>query len=295
MRNLMVKWLVLVSLGLVLAACGTSNDPNTPDNPDDGGDDLIQENSVVDVAEDAGLSAFVQALNDAFGDDDFRREGEFTFFAPTNAALGAADLNAGEDVLEYHIVEGTYTLEDLESGTLETIGGLTLEVSVNGDSVSLNGEANIVSPSNLEAVNGVVHAIDSVLTPPESTDDPDEPEEPEDNTFTADLNAISDGVESEATGEAAATLEGETLAIMGSAQGLSSAVTQVGLYEGGGDDTGVLYYELEVSGSTFSGNFPLTREELAILEDGNFYITVSTETYPEGEISGSLLSGEGED
>lgn len=291
MRILAMKWFVLVSLSVALAACGSANDPET-DNPDDGSN-LIEENSVVDVAADAGLSAFVQALEDAFGDDEFRYEdgNTYTFFAPTNAALGAADLDAGEDVLEYHVVEGTYTLEDLESGTLETISGQTLEVSVTGDSVTLNGEADIVTPNDLNAVNGVVHAIDSVLTPPEF----DDPDAPEDNTFTADLNVFSDGVESEATGEATATLEGESLSVTGSAQDLSSPITQVGLFEGGGDDAGVLFYELAVSGSTFSGDFTLAQDELSILDSGDFYVTVSTETYPEGEISGPLLSDEEED
>lgn len=291
MRILAVKWLILVGLSVALAACGSADDPET-DNPDDGSN-LIEENSVVDVAADAGLSAFVQALEDAFGDDEFRYEdgNSYTFFAPTNAALSAVDLNAGEDVLEYHVVEGTYTLEDLESGTLETLSGQALEVSVEGGDVSLNGEANIVAPNDLDAVNGVVHAIDSVLTPPEF-DDPDEPEEPENNTFFADLGVIADGVESEATGEATATLEGETLSVTGSVQDLSSPITQVGLYEGGGDDAGLLFYELEVSGSTFSGDFALSQEELNILEANDFYITVSTETYPEGEVSGPLLNDE---
>ncbi len=287
----MVKWFVLVSLGLMLTACGTTNNPNE----EDSSEEVITGDNIIDVAADAGFSEFARASREAFGDDEFRGSGPYTLFVPTNAALSAADLSAGEDVLEYHVVEGSYTLENLESGTLETVSGLALEVSVNGDSVSLNGEANVVEPNNLDAVNGVVHAIDSVLTPPEESEEPGGPEEPEDNTFTADLNAIADGVESEGSGEATATLEGETLSVTGSVQGLSSAITQVGLYEGGGDDAGVLFYELDVSGSTFSGDFSLTQEELNILDANDFYITVSTETYPEGEVSGPLLSGEEED
>ena len=281
-----MKWTILVSLSLVLAACGTSSDPN-PDDSDEPGE-LIQENSVVDVAEEAGLSAFVQALEEAFGDDEFRDSGPYTLFAPTNTAFDAADTSA-EDLLEYHIVEGAYILEDLESGALTTESGLDIEVSVSGNSVSLNGEANVTSPNNLEAVNGVVHAIDSVLTPPDSSDE-DDPGEGEATAFFAELGPVAEGVSAEASGEAIATLDGETLSAEGSVQNLSGEITQVGLYEGGGDDVGILFYELEVDGTNFSGDFTLSREELAILADGNFYVTVSTEAYPEGEVGGPLMS-----
>ena len=207
---------------------------------------------------------------------------------PTNAAFGAADSEA-EDLLEYHVIAGSYTLDELESGAYETASDVSLEVSVQGGSVSLNGgEASVTTPNDLEASNGYVHAIDSLLTPPEPDDEDEEPE-PTGTFFTATLGPAFENVEGTGAGEATATLGGTTLNVEGDVQNLSGPVTQVALYEGGGDDTGVLLYELQANGTSFSGSPNLTQEEVEVLEAGDFYVTVSTETYPEGEVSGQLL------
>ena len=281
-----MKWL-MIALGLILAACGTVDDPNDNDT-----DEVVTGDSIVDVAQDEGFTEFVQALNDALGEGEFNSGGPYTLFVPTNAAFDAANL-AGEDVLEYHIVEGKYTLDELSDGPLETANGLDIEVSVRGSDVSLNGQANVTEPNDLQASNGVVHAIDSVLTPPESDEGEPEPEDPEpiNTSYSADLS-IMGAAEGEGTGTASATLDGNTLNVEGSVQNLSSAATQVALYEGGGDDVGRFLYDLSVSGDAFSGNPTLSEEEVEILENGDLYVTVSTESYPEGEISGPLYSAE---
>ena len=289
----LTKWLMILSLGLVLAACGgTDTPPPEPETPvEEEPDELITENAVVDVAAEAGLTTFVQALEDAFGDEEYRRDGPYTLFAPTNAAFAAADPEAlgAEDLLEYHIVQGTYTLEDLETGALETVSGLELEVSAAGGNVTLNGEVSVTSPNSLSAANGVVHAVDGLLVPPDEEDIEEEEGVP--TAYSATLIPIPDEVE-DASGSATATLEGETLTVTGSAQNLTSAITAVGLFEGGGDDAGVLFYDLEVSGTDFSGTFTLSAEELQILEGNEFFVKVSTETYPEGEASGPLRNEE---
>ena len=289
-----MKWLITIGLGLILAACGTVDNPDDSDDTDE----VVADGSIVDVAQNEGFSEFVQALNNALGEGEFNSGGPYTLFVPTNAAFDAADLegDAGEDLLEYHIVEGKYTLDELSNGPLETESGVDIEVSVQGNSVSLNGQANVTEPNNLQASNGVVHAIDNVLTPPESDDgepeEPVDPEEPINTSYNADLDVISEGVEGEGTGSATANLDGDTLNIEGSVQNLSSAVTQVALYIGGGDDDGEFLYDLNVSGSEFSGNPTLSEEEVLVLEDGDLYVTVSTETYPDGEVSGPLYSPE---
>lgn len=280
-----MKWSLLVSLSFILAACGATSTPDEEETPEE----IVAGDSVVGVAASAGFSAFVEALQEASLDDDFASGGPYTLFVPTNAAFNAANSEA-EDLLEYHILVGSYTLDDLESGSYETASGVNLEVDVQGSSVSLNGgEASVTTPNNLEASNGFVHALDGVLTPPEpDEEDPEEPE-PTDTFFTAALVPASGEVEGTGSGEATALLDGTTLNVEGSVQNLSSPVTQVALYEGGGDDTGVFLYELQANGVTFSGSPTLTQEEVKVLEAGDFYVTVSTETYPEGEVSGQLF------
>ena len=59
---------------------------------------------------------------------------------------------------------GTLAAADLSDGQkLETVAGETLTVKVDGGTVMV-GDASVVQP-DVEASNGVVHVIDSVLTP----------------------------------------------------------------------------------------------------------------------------------
>jgi len=110
-----------------------------------------------------------------------------TVFAPTNeaveatvAALGItvddllADTELLNRILPYHIVEGTFTAEDivaLNGQTLTTLGGDELTVTATQTGVVLQdargNNVNVIVP-DVAAFNGVVHQIDAVLLPPRS-------------------------------------------------------------------------------------------------------------------------------
>lgn len=122
------------------------------------------------------LVTAVEAANPAVA-ELLSGEGQYTVFAPTNDAFSAipeADLNALlEDqaaltnVLQYHVVEGEFFAEDvtaLDGQTVETLTGDAVQISIgeNGD-VFVDG-AQVIMP-NVDAANGVVHGIDSVLMP----------------------------------------------------------------------------------------------------------------------------------
>ena len=120
------------------------------------------------------LSQLLAAVEAAGLGDRLEQAGPLTVFAPNNdafASLGQADLTALlanpqslGDRLRFHLVEGAYPTSELTDGqTLTTLEGSDLEVSVQGDTVSVNG-AEIVEP-DLQAGNGVVHIIDDVLQP----------------------------------------------------------------------------------------------------------------------------------
>ena len=101
---------------------------------------------------------------------------EFTVFSPSNAALAAltpeqlslltADPQAAMTLINYHIVEGLLTPEDLAgTETLQTLSGDPINVSVEGNEIVLNG--SVVIPSEaLEATTGNVIVIPQVLQPP---------------------------------------------------------------------------------------------------------------------------------
>ncbi len=104
-------------------------------------------------------------------------DGPFTVFAPTNDAFlaltkGTLDtLTAPEnrealvEILTYHVVPRAVLSGDLEDGmSVETVEGGAVTIGV-GEGVTV-GDANVVT-ADIEASNGVIHAIDTVLMPPD--------------------------------------------------------------------------------------------------------------------------------
>lgn len=101
--------------------------------------------------------------------------GPFTVFAPTNEAFAKLPAGTVEElikpenkeklasILTYHVVAGKALSSDLSDGQLiKTVNGQEVTVSV-GDNVKVD-EAVVITP-DLEASNGVIHVIDSVLMP----------------------------------------------------------------------------------------------------------------------------------
>ncbi len=112
-------------------------------------------------------------------DQTLAGEGPFTVFAPTDDALAAltadtalvgalmADPDLMTALLSYHVVEGKVLAADVAAAeSLTTVQGEDIAVSVDADgNVMLNGTAKVID-TDIEADNGVIHAIDSVLLPP---------------------------------------------------------------------------------------------------------------------------------
>jgi uncharacterized surface protein with fasciclin (FAS1) repeats len=122
------------------------------------------------------FSTLVKALKAADLVTTLSGEGPYTVFAPTNAAfakLPKATLNnllkpAGKEqlkkILTYHVVSGAVTSKMLKSGPVPTVEGSNVTVKINGKKVMIN-KANVII-ADVKASNGVIHAIDTVLTPP---------------------------------------------------------------------------------------------------------------------------------
>lgn len=108
-------------------------------------------------------------------------EGPFTVFAPTNAAFAA--LPAGtldtlllpenkatlSGILTYHVVAGKVMSGDLSNGqVVKTVNGASLTVEIMDGKVMLvdaKGGKATVTTADVEASNGVVHIIDTVVMP----------------------------------------------------------------------------------------------------------------------------------
>jgi uncharacterized surface protein with fasciclin (FAS1) repeats len=135
------------------------------------------DNTIVDVAVgNADFSTLVKAVQAAGLVDTLNGEGPFTVFAPTNEAFAkipADQLNAIladkaklTSILTYHVVPGKIMAADLKPGeqSVTTVEGSEAQVIVN-DAGATYADANI-SATDVEACNGVIHVIDSVVVPP---------------------------------------------------------------------------------------------------------------------------------
>jgi uncharacterized surface protein with fasciclin (FAS1) repeats len=140
-------------------------------------DEMADGNTIVDVAVEAGTFETLVAAVDAAGlVETLSGEGPFTVFAPTDDAFAALPeglvdallLPENEEtlvaILTYHVVPGTVLSTDLAEGDVETVEGQTVAVSLE-DGVFVN-DSEVVA-ADIEASNGVIHVIDSVLLPPD--------------------------------------------------------------------------------------------------------------------------------
>ena len=137
---------------------------------------MAQDSTIVETAVDAGtFQTLATALGEAGLVDALNGEGPFTVFAPTDdafAALGDATIaNLLEEdnrdllraVLTYHVVPGRLTSAELaRTRTLTTLSGQRLDVSF---ATELRVDEASIVQGNIEASNGVIHVIDSVLMP----------------------------------------------------------------------------------------------------------------------------------
>jgi transforming growth factor-beta-induced protein len=134
------------------------------------------EGDIVDVASGIDdFSTLVAALSEAELVEALQSEGPFTVFAPTNEAFGKllnelgitaeqllAHPQLGE-VLTYHVVPGKVMSTDLSDGfEAVTLQGENLIFDLmNGVKVN----ESMVTSADVEATNGVIHVIDTVLVP----------------------------------------------------------------------------------------------------------------------------------
>jgi transforming growth factor-beta-induced protein len=134
------------------------------------------ETTVADViGSSSDLSTLSQLLGEVGLSTVLAGDGPFTVFAPNNdafAKIPAADLAALradpvklKDVLLGHVVNGT-SLASVVAATpsFDSAAGTKLVVTADGDTVLVGGSA-VLTP-DLEAGNGVVHVIDTVILAP---------------------------------------------------------------------------------------------------------------------------------
>ena len=131
--------------------------------------------TIVEIAQENGnFTTLVAAVQEAGLVESLSGEGPFTVFAPTDAAFEAlpegaldellADPEALKAVLTYHVVPGAVMSSDLSDGmTATTVSGDDVTITIDGDAVMVEGAT--VTQADIEASNGVIHVIDTVIVP----------------------------------------------------------------------------------------------------------------------------------
>lgn len=128
-----------------------------------------------------GFDTLVKALKAADLAGDLKGEGPFTVFAPTDEAfqslpdgeleslLQPENKDQLQAVLRYHVLGGKAMASAVtNTDSAPTFEGRSIQFQVEDGNVNLMGKntATVVK-ADIEASNGVIHVIDSVLLPPE--------------------------------------------------------------------------------------------------------------------------------
>ena len=169
-----MKFITGLTLSLLLTACGSMHNTDMSSSSSM----PMSNKTIADVAMSTGMhNTLVKALKAAGLADMLMQPGDYTIFAPTDAAF--AKLPAGtldmllrpenreklRTLLQYHVVAGRVTASQVMSMTsATTASGQTLPIMMMGRNVMV-GNANIVK-ADIMASNGIVHVIDTVLMPP---------------------------------------------------------------------------------------------------------------------------------
>lgn len=151
---------------------------------------MAEAGTIVEVAQgNPDFSTLVSAVTSAELAETLSGAGPYTVFAPTNAAFekipqatrdelmseaGREDLSG---ILTYHVVEGetmaaalTAAIESAGTAGYEitTVNGATLTATLVDGNVVLTdaaGNTSTVTGTDVDASNGVIHSIDTVLMP----------------------------------------------------------------------------------------------------------------------------------
>jgi uncharacterized surface protein with fasciclin (FAS1) repeats len=173
---------------LLLAACGeddeatsSSSSPATAGETPPADDSPASSETITDiVAGNPEFSTLLAAVDAAGLAETLSGDGPFTVFAPTDAAFAELPVETLESLLQpanqdqltailtYHVVPAEVMAADVEAGEVPTVNSAPFTVALDGDGVEItDGQGNQASviETDIDASNGVIHVIDSVLLP----------------------------------------------------------------------------------------------------------------------------------
>ncbi len=128
---------------------------------------------VVNAANAGNFATLSNALKAAGLVGTYKGIGPFTFFAPTDEAFKKLPDGTIEallkdraklaSIINLHVLKGSVLAKDLKARDSRSIQGETLTFAANDSGFTVNGAQ--VSKQEIEASNGVIHGIDTVMMP----------------------------------------------------------------------------------------------------------------------------------
>ncbi len=164
-----MKKILLASV--ILAAFFLASCASTPEKSSE----MAEMPSIAEIAvEDGRFTTLVAALDAAGLVETLSNDGPFTVFAPTDNAFAKLpdgtvaalleDIPALTNILLYHVVEGAVMAGDVvELDSATTLNGEDVMIKVDMGNVYINDAQVIIT--DIEASNGVIHVVDTVILP----------------------------------------------------------------------------------------------------------------------------------
>ncbi|RAM52191.1 MAG: fasciclin domain-containing protein [Hapalosiphonaceae cyanobacterium JJU2] len=124
------------------------------------------------------FTVLTKALKAAGLVDILQSQGPFTVFAPTDAAFAKLPQDVLQELLKpenkevlvkiltYHVVSGQVLSSNLKSGEVKSVEGGPINVKVNDPKNVMVNDAKVIQ-TDIKGSNGVIHAIDTVILPPD--------------------------------------------------------------------------------------------------------------------------------
>jgi len=165
---------------LVAQQSGTPTAPVQPPTADtlvtrSANGDVEAQGNVLAVARDAGnFTVLVRAIEAAGLAETLQGEGPFTLFAPTDEAFAKLPQGQLDSLLANpaqlkvlllgHVVPSKVTAADAASqSSAQTVAGGNVAIAAKDSGVTIGG-AHVVK-ADIQASNGVIHAVDAVILP----------------------------------------------------------------------------------------------------------------------------------
>lgn len=135
-------------------------------------------NLVAKAASSKEFQTLAKAIKAAGLEETLAGQGPYTVFAPTDEAFAALPPGILDqllqpdnkevlvELLKYHVVPGSVTSKQIKAGEVKTLAGAPVTIQLKDGTVTVNNAQ--VTKADIQASNGVIHAVNKVILPPET-------------------------------------------------------------------------------------------------------------------------------